>query len=182
MVRLFKGIRDTFENFEWNFRDTKAHVFWGYLFKMLYDFRDTVPNIFRDTGYWGPPSRVSSLLFKKLQFYLSWPVEFSTKFLWSHALASDCVNGKTATDLSSGSFHTEVLQNIMYLRFRLDMLHVSIKIKFKQQINLEEWKTHLWTRQLNFSKELFRHTTTRKQLLTGLTANELGFSGLYIIL
>ena len=31
-------------------------------------------------------------------------------------------------------------------------------------------KTHLWTSQLNFSKELFRHTTTRKQLLTGLTS------------
>ena len=29
-------------------------------------------------------------------------------------------------------------------------------------------KTHLWTSQLNFSTELFRHTTTRKQLLTCL--------------
>ena len=37
--------------------------------------------------------RSASLLFKKLQFYLSWPIQFSTKFSWSHAPASDCVNG-----------------------------------------------------------------------------------------
>ena len=82
--------------------------------------------------------RSASLLFKKLQFYLSWPIQFSTKFSWSHALASDCVNGTRPQcfTLTSGSFHTEdiVLQNIMCL-----------------------------------SKELFRYTTTRKQLLTGLT-------------
>ena len=34
--------------------DTKVSGFWGYLHKMLYDFRDTCPHIFRDTGYWGP--------------------------------------------------------------------------------------------------------------------------------
>ena len=76
--------------------------------------------------------RSASLPFKKLQFYLSWPIEFSTKFSWSHAPASDCVNGTRPQcfTLTSGSFHTEdiVLQNIMYLRFIwLDMLHISIK-------------------------------------------------------
>ena len=119
--------------------------------------------------------RSASLLFKKLQFYLSWPIQFSTKFSWSHAPASDCVNGTRPQcfTLTSGSYHTEeiVLQNFMCLRFIwLDMLHISIKINFKQQIDLQELKTHLWTSQLNFSKELFRHTTTRKQLVTDLTS------------
>ena len=40
-MHLFKGIQDSFENFEWNFRDTEVPGFWGYLFKMLYDFRYT---------------------------------------------------------------------------------------------------------------------------------------------
>ena len=75
--------------------------------------------------------RSASLLFKKLQFYLSWPIQFSAKFSWSHAPASDCVNGTRPQcfTLTSGSFHTEdiVLQNIMCLRFIwLDMLHISI--------------------------------------------------------
>ena len=76
--------------------------------------------------------RSVSLLFKKLQFYLSWPIQFSTKFSWLHAPASDCVNGTRPQcfTLTSGSFHTEdiVLQNIMCLRFIwLDMLHIAIK-------------------------------------------------------
>ena len=54
-MHLFKGIQDTFENIDWNFRDTKVCGFLGYLFKILYDFRDTFPNTFRDTGYWGYP-------------------------------------------------------------------------------------------------------------------------------
>ena len=65
--------------------------------------------------------RSASLLFKKLQFYLSWPIQFSTKFSWSHAPASDCVNGTRPQcfTLTSGSYHTEdiVLQNFMCLRF-----------------------------------------------------------------
>ena len=76
--------------------------------------------------------RSASLLFKKLQFYRSWPIQFSTKFSWSHAPASDCVNGTRPQcfTLTSGSLYTEdiVLQNIMCLRFIwLDMLHISIK-------------------------------------------------------
>ena len=39
---------------EWNFRNIGMQFpgFWGYLFKMLYDSRDTFPNILgiRDTG------------------------------------------------------------------------------------------------------------------------------------
>ena len=58
MVHLFKGVWDTFENFEWNFRDigiqrfldlgdicSKCYMILGIFFS----------NIFRDTGYWGPP-------------------------------------------------------------------------------------------------------------------------------
>ena len=37
------------------YRDTNVPGFWGYLLKLLYDFRDTFQNNFRDTGYWGPP-------------------------------------------------------------------------------------------------------------------------------
>ena len=44
--------------------------------------------------------RSASLLFKKLQFYLSWPIQFSTKFSWSHAPASDCVNGTAVLHLN----------------------------------------------------------------------------------
>ena len=57
-MHLFKGIQDTFENFEWNFRDIGIQRFldfWRYLFKMLYDFKDTFQNNFSDTGYWGNP-------------------------------------------------------------------------------------------------------------------------------
>ena len=61
--------------------------------------------------------RSASLLFKKLQFYLlSWSIQFSTKFSWSHAPASDCVNGTRLQcfTLTSGSFHTDdiVLQKL----------------------------------------------------------------------
>ena len=74
--------------------------------------------------------RSASFLFKKLQFYLSWPIQFSTKFSWSYAPASDCVNGTRPQCfiLTSGSFHAEdiVLQNLMCLRFIwLDMLHIT---------------------------------------------------------
>ena len=121
--------------------------------------------------------RSASLLFKKLQFYLSWPIQFSTKFSWSHAPASDCVNGTRPQcfTLTSGSFHKEdiVLQNNMCLRFIwLDMLHISIKkSNLSSKLISRSKKTHLWTSQLNFSIEPFRHTTTRKQLLTGLTSS-----------
>ena len=76
--------------------------------------------------------RSASLLFKKLQFCLSWPIQFSTKFSSSHATASGCVNGTRLQcfTLTSGSFHKEdiVLQNFMCLRFIwLDMLHSSTK-------------------------------------------------------
>ena len=76
--------------------------------------------------------RSASLIFKTLQFYLSWPIQFSTKVSWSHAPASDCVNSTRPQrfTLTYGSFHTEdiVLQNIVCLRFIwLDMLHISIK-------------------------------------------------------
>ena len=47
---LFKGIRESFENLEWNSRDIKVPGFWGYSFKLLYDFRDSFQNNFRDTG------------------------------------------------------------------------------------------------------------------------------------
>ena len=103
--------------------------------------------------------RSSSLVFKKLQFYLSWPIQFSTKFSWSHAPASDCVNGirPQCFTLTSGSFHTEdiVLQNIMCLRFIwLDMLHISIK------------KSNLSSKLISRSKKLtsflvFRNTETK---------------------
>ena len=49
----FKGIRDSFEILEWNFRDIgiqKVPGFGGYLFNMIYDFRDIFQNNFRDTG------------------------------------------------------------------------------------------------------------------------------------
>ena len=53
------------------------------------------------------------------------------------------------------------------------MLHISIKkSNLSSKLISRSKKTHLWTSQLNFSKELFRHTTTRKQLLTGLTSAE----------
>ena len=120
--------------------------------------------------------RSASLLFKKLQFYLSWPIQFSTKFSWSHAPASDCVNGTRPQcfTLTPGSLHTEdiVLQNFMCLRFIwLDMLHISIKKSIlSSKLISRSKKTHLWTSQLNLSKELFRHTTTRKQFTTCLTS------------
>ena len=70
-----------------------------------------------------------------------------------------------ATDRSAGSFHTEdiVLKNNMYLRFI--WLYASyFNKKNKQKLISSGGKLRSF-----FSKDVFRHTTTRKPLLAGLT-------------
>ena len=58
---MMHRIRDTFENCEYSFsgKGCKAHGVWGYLFKMIYDFRDTF-QIFPGTRDIGdqPPVRM----------------------------------------------------------------------------------------------------------------------------
>ena len=55
MVQVYKGIdlQDTFENFEWNFRDIwiQKLVDFGDTCSKCYMMRDTFPFISRDTGY-----------------------------------------------------------------------------------------------------------------------------------
>ena len=75
-MHLFKGERDTFENFEWNFRDigiqrflnfgdtcSKCYMILGILFNIISGIRDTRDPLPRPQKYKGATLRLKILMF-----------------------------------------------------------------------------------------------------------------------